>query len=124
MIQYYSTKDSSKAKLGFKEALLTGLAPDGGLYVPDSFPKFDFDTLSASSLAEIGSQVLYPYMQENLEQAELDAILQDALNFPAPLHKLDPSLYVLELFHGPTLSFKDFAARTMARRNHTGRNLW
>ena len=116
MIQYYSTRDSHKTPVSFEEALLKGLAPDGGLYIPNEIPKLDpLNWLTASSLAEVGKRVLASWLKDEIPLKELDLIVEDALNFPCPLVKLADDLWMLELFHGPTLSFKDFGARTMAR---------
>jgi len=113
--RYYSTRDPEGRFVSFQEALLTGLAPDGGLYVPDAIPKVDPAWREASSLAELGVQVLSPWLGAELEREALWAILQDALNFPVPVVPLGEGVFVLELFRGPTLSFKDVGARTMAR---------
>lgn len=116
MVRYYSTRDPHKNPVTFEEALLKGLSPDGGLYIPDRIPHIAPETwLDAHSIAEVGVAVLGAWLQEAIPASELEAIVRDALNFPCPLVKLSDDLYVLELFHGPTLSFKDFGARTMAR---------
>lgn len=116
MTRYYSTRDPHQTKLSFADALLKGLAPDGGLYVPGSIPQLDSSLwLQANSIAEIGLKVLNAWLKEEIPSADLGSIVRDALNFPAPLVKLSDDLFVLELIHGPTLSFKDFGARTMAR---------
>lgn len=116
MIQYYSSRDSSRYLVSFEDALLKGLAPDGGLYLPDSIPKIDPQSWKTShSLADLGKKVLHAWLKDEIPQAALNSIVEDALNFPCPLVKLSDDLWVLELFHGPTLSFKDFGARTMAR---------
>jgi threonine synthase len=116
MISYYSTRDKNKTLVSFEDALLKGLAPDGGLYVPDSIPTIDpKNWLNATSLAEVGVNVLGQWLESELPKEDLAAIVRDALNFPCPIVKLSDDLFMLELFHGPTLSFKDFGARTMAR---------
>ncbi|PZA08732.1 MULTISPECIES: threonine synthase [unclassified Meiothermus] len=116
MVRYFSTRDPHKTPLSFAEALLKGLAPDGGLYLPDRIPTLSPSTwLEASSLAEVGVKVLGAWLEEEIPAADLEPIVRDALNFPCPLVPLSDGVYVLELFHGPTLSFKDFGARTMAR---------
>ncbi len=116
MVRYYSTRDPQKKLVRFEEALLKGLAPDGGLYVPDSIPRLNPAAwLEADSIAELGVRVLGEWLQDDIPPENLKHILYDALNFPCPLVKLSDDLFVLELFHGPTLSFKDFGARTMAR---------
>lgn len=116
MIHYYSTRDPSKKPVRFEEALLKGLAPDGGLYVPDRIPGIAPENwLKANSIAEVGVNVLGHWLEAEIPQADLQPIVHDALNFPCPVVRLTDDLYVLELIHGPTLSFKDFGARTMAR---------
>jgi threonine synthase len=116
MISYYSTKDKNKTLVSFEDALLKGLAADGGLYVPDSIPHIDSrNWLTQSSLADVGVNVLGQWLNAEIPQQDLEKIVREALNFPCPVVKLSDDLFVLELFHGPTLSFKDFGARTMAR---------
>lgn len=116
MVRYHSTRDPHKNLVSFEEALLKGLAPDGGLYIPDRIPHIAPEAwLGARSIAEVGVAVLGEWLEGDIPAPDLEAILHDALNFPCPLVKLSDDLYVLELFHGPTLSFKDFGARTMAR---------
>ncbi|MCS7068624.1 MAG: threonine synthase [Meiothermus sp.] len=116
MIRYYSTRDPHKNPVRFEEALLKGLAPDGGLYVPDQIPRLEPALWQqARSIADVGVAVLGAWLKDEMPLADLEPILREALNFPCPLVKLSDDLYVLELFHGPTLSFKDFGARTMAR---------
>lgn len=112
---YSSTRDPQKRPVSFREAVLSGLAPDGGLYVPERIPRLGAEWRDAESLAETAQHALTPYVGGELSAAELKAVTEDALDFPVPLVKLDDTLAVLELFHGPTLSFKDVGARTMAR---------
>ena len=114
--RYYSTRDEQQARVSFADALLKGLAPDGGLFVPDTLPDVPAASWKhSSSLAELGVSALTPWLQDDIDTDALNAIIHDALNFPAPVVKLSDDLFILELFHGPTLSFKDFGARTMAR---------
>jgi threonine synthase len=116
MISYYSTRDKSKTLVSFEDALLKGLAADGGLYVPDAIPRIDATNwLEQKSLADVGVSVLGQWLNAEIPQEDLETIVRDALNFPCPVVKLHDDLFVLELFRGPTLSFKDFGARTMAR---------
>jgi len=101
-----------------RRALLDGLAPDGGLYVPDVLPTWtaeEIDALSSLDLAELGARVLCPFVGDEIEPCRLDDIVADALDFPIPLVEIEPGICVLELFHGPTLAFKDVGARVMAR---------
>lgn len=116
MIHYHSTRDPHKTPLSFADALLKGLAPDGGLYVPDQIPTLNPSLwLEATSVAEVGVKVLGEWLNQEIPAEDLEKIVRDALNFPCPVVPLSDGVYVLELFHGPTLSFKDFGARTMAR---------
>jgi threonine synthase len=116
MISYYSTRDKNKTLVSFEDALLKGLASDGGLYIPNTIPTIDAKNwLEPSSLANVGVNVLGQWLNAEIPQDDLETIVRDALNFPCPVVKLSDDLFVLELFHGPTLSFKDFGARTMAR---------
>jgi threonine synthase len=116
MIHYYSTRDKNKSLVSFEEALLKGLAPDGGLYIPDRIPQIDSKNwLEAETLADIGVSVLGKWLESEIPLSNLEPIIRNALNFPCPVVKLNDDVWVLELFHGPTLSFKDFGARTMAR---------
>jgi threonine synthase len=101
----------------FSQAVLQGLAPDGGLYVPLSWPRFSAaDFAPDKTLPAIASRLLAPFLAEDALSAQLGAIADEALDFPAPLVPLDADgrLAVLELFHGPTAAFKDFGARFLA----------
>ena len=112
-MKFVSTRGQVPAA-SFSQALLAGLAPDGGLYVPEQWP--ERVSLHGSSLADLGQQLIAPYAQGDALAAALPAITADAFNFPAPLRPVGGSgtLSVLELFHGPTAAFKDFGARFLA----------
>jgi len=115
-IRFHSTRDSSTS-VTFSQALLQGLAPDGGLYVPTSWPRIDVDALSReSTLPGIATRLIAPFVSGDPIAAKLAEITADAFNFPAPLVTLDKDagLDILELFHGPTAAFKDFGARFLA----------
>jgi len=102
----------------FEHALLQGLAPDGGLFIPTQIPKIDSRVLAeGKSLPELAALVLDAWLSEEIAFDKLFEIASSALDFPIPLIEMsgENNLKVLELFHGPTLSFKDVAARTMAR---------
>ncbi len=114
-MHYFSTRDFQKHPVSLQEAVLTGLAPDGGLYVPEHIPRLTDDWKAAKSLSELAQHVLTPWLGDELSRDKLAAITEDALDFSIPLVGLADGLGVLELFHGPTLSFKDVGARTMAR---------
>jgi threonine synthase len=99
-------------------ALFDGLAPDGSLYMPEAIDRWtpeEIAALASRSLVEIGIRVLQPYTAEEISEATLASIVGDALNFPIPLVEVEPGVQALELFHGPTLAFKDIGARVMAR---------
>jgi len=104
--------------VGFCEALLQGIAPDGGLYVPESFPKVELtDFADASTPAQVGAIMLAPFAHGSELEDSLPVICQEAFSFPIPLKKIPSDsgpLYVLELFHGPTAAFKDVGARFLA----------
>ena len=114
-MQYFSTKKKCAA-VSFKEALFKGLAPDGGLYLPESIPEFDLEFFkSGLSYPELACEMIDPYVSGDISTADLEQITKSAFTFDIPLIFLNDKLGVLELFHGPTLAFKDFAARFMAR---------
>src|SRR5690606_28369947 len=100
--------------VSFSQALLTGLAPDGGLYVPQQWP--DLSQLRPASLPELGQTLIGAVAGDDALAAQLPQITADAFNFPAPLKPLGSAGYlsVLELCHGPTAAFKDFGARFLA----------
>ena len=116
-MQYYSTNKKAK-KVSFKEAVVKGLADDKGLYFPEEIPQLPqsfFDEIEQYKVHEIAYRFLKPYAGDDLSDNELIDLLQDALNFDIPLVKVKDNIYSLELFHGPTLAFKDVGARVMAR---------
>ncbi len=115
-MRFASTRNS-EATVGFGTALLQGLAPDGGLYVPGHWPRIEPESLSGfTDLAELAAQLLAPFVAGDEFAASLPAVAREAFNFPAPVVALpgEASLGVLELFHGPTAAFKDFGARFLA----------
>lgn len=113
-MNYVSTRGQVPA-IGLGPALAAGLAPDGGLYVPQTLPAFvprDFD--GCETLSAITRRLLEPFFDGDPLAAELAAICDEALDIPVPLRPLDEVTSLLELFHGPTAAFKDFAARFLA----------
>src|SRR5688500_4369058 len=95
-------------------ALVAGLAPDGGLYVPERIPTLA-STAPAASLAETAERVLAPYVADSVLDSRLPSLCAEAFAFDAPLRALaGKGDFVLELFHGPTAAFKDYAARFLA----------
>jgi threonine synthase len=113
-MKFVSTRGHT-APVSFTTALFTGLAPDGGLYVPDALERLAFADLSGASLVEIGATIAAPFVGDAIPAVALDRLLRSALDFPVPLAALDDRTRVLELFHGPTFAFKDIGARVMAR---------
>jgi threonine synthase len=102
----------------FSAAVIEGLAPDRGLYFPDSIPQLDEASWLEDPHGEcwsIASKIIHSFSSEELEMSELKELMKDVLNFPIELIELEGGLYVLELFHGPTAAFKDVGARTMSR---------
>ena len=102
----------------FSAAVIEGLAPDRGLYFPDSIPQLDEASWLEDPHGEcwsIASKIIHSFSSEELEMSELQELMKDVLNFPIELIELEGGLYVLELFHGPTAAFKDVGARTMSR---------
>ncbi|MDR8392163.1 threonine synthase [Aliifodinibius sp. S!AR15-10] len=115
-MKFISTKGDSKP-VSFSEAVLKGLAPDGGLYVPDKWPRLDdefINNIHQKSLQEIGFEVSRLFVDE-LDDNSLREVIDGAMNFDAPLVSIEDRTHILELFHGPTLAFKDFGARFMSR---------
>jgi len=114
---FHSTRNSEH-RVGLSAAIAQGIAPDGGLYVPDSLPTLapkDFEGLS--ELADIAVKLIKPFATGDAIESSLQDICRDAFNFPAPLVELNGTpgpASVLELFHGPTSAFKDFGARFLA----------
>ncbi len=104
--------------MSFREAILNGLAPDGGLYMPDSIPQIGRDELlefGRKEYFEIASAVMGHFLADEIDSKKLQDICRDAYNFNIPVEKVYDSNYILRLDQGPTASFKDFAARAMAR---------
>ncbi len=114
---FYSTGGKT-APTTFRHAVLGGLAPDGGLWMPTALPRLPgpfFERLPGLSLQEIGFEVASQFVEGGIPAGDLRDIIEDAIDFSAPLVPLSENMFVLELFHGPTLSFKDFGARFLAR---------
>ena len=116
-MQFYSTNDPNH-KADLATAIFRGLPADNGLYMPerlDPLPDSFFKELPYMSFAELGFQVTKHLLGDDVPEDDLKALVYDAINFPAPVIKLDGQRHVLELFHGPSLAFKDFGARFMSR---------
>ena len=116
-MKYYST-NSNTPEVSLKEAVVKGLAADNGLFMPERIEKFDssfFDTIEQLTFQEIALEVAKKFFGEDIEANKLKEIVYDTLQFDCPVVKVSDSIYSLELFHGPTLAFKDVGARFMAR---------
>ncbi|MGQ1787218.1 MULTISPECIES: threonine synthase [unclassified Saccharicrinis] len=116
-MRFYST-NSPGVKVSLKEAVLRGLAADKGLFMPEVIPQLEasfFDNIQNKTLQEIGFEVLKPFFCPDIPEEKFKTIVIDALNFDIPVVAVDEDIYSLELFHGPTLAFKDVGARFMAR---------
>ncbi len=117
-MKYRDTRDASR-QVSFRTAVLQGMDPEtGGLYIPVEIPALPASFLfrnPAPSFRDIAFEAAKPFVAGEIPDAELMAIIADAYPFTAPIAPIDPTTYVLELFHGPTCAFKDFGARFMAR---------
>jgi threonine synthase len=115
-MNYYSTNNIHH-RVSLKEAVLQGLAPDNGLYMPEQIPalsKTFFEYLSHLSFQEIGFAVAKNLIGDDLPEEELKRIVDHNIQFDAPLVEIEKNIFSLELFHGPTLAFKDFGARFLS----------
>ncbi len=115
-MNYYSTHNPVH-RVPFSEAVVNGLAPDGGLYMPEvipSLPENFIASLSSISNEQIAFTIARPFIDENFPDRLLRSIIKDTINFEFPLVQLDDQTCSLELYHGPTLAFKDVGARFMA----------
>jgi threonine synthase len=117
-LRYRSTRGDAPP-LDFADVLLTGLAPDGGLYVPDDYPKLP-DLDDDAGYAEVAAAVMWPYVEGTIERATFEGIVRDAyatFDHPevCPVVRLDDRRWLLELFHGPTIAFKDVALQLVGR---------
>ncbi|HEY1009182.1 MAG TPA: threonine synthase [Daejeonella sp.] len=116
-MQLYSTNNKD-LRVSFKEAVFNSLPADRGLYMPETIPVLDpgfIRDLHLYSLPEIAFTVAKNILNDDIPDSDLKRIIDDAMNFEAPVVKLDENIQVLELFHGPSLAFKDFGARFMSR---------
>lgn len=121
-MDYISTRGEAP-KLGFEDVLLAGLARDGGLYVPETWPKLApevIQSFAGKRFADVAVEVILPFVGDALTREELKAMADEAyatFGHPAvtPLVEIGPNRFILELFHGPTLAFKDVAMQLLAR---------
>ena len=120
-IKYSSTR-GGEASLSYEDVLLSGLARDGGLFMPEEWPEFSYSDLHEMkqlNYAELSAKIIKPFVEPFLSENELLNISKDTYSVfnkdVAPLYQLNKNLHVLELFHGPTLAFKDYAMQFLAR---------
>src|SRR5438128_1872569 len=116
-MNYYSLHKKSPVA-DFKTATINGQAPDMGLYFPEYIPQVDkdlVDNIEKYSNEEIALRVISPYVGNSIPPAELERIAAETVNFSIPLVPVTENIAALELFHGPTLAFKDIGARFMSR---------
>ncbi len=116
-MKYYSLNKQSPV-VDFKEATINGQAPDKGLYFPERIPQVDGDlikNIEKISKEEIALRVISPYVGDTIPQQDLQRIVSETVSFDIPLVPVTENIYSLELFHGPTLAFKDIGARFMSR---------
>jgi threonine synthase len=119
-MKWISTRGQSPA-VPFIDALFAGTAPDGGLYMPERLeplPPGTVDSLRGASIADIGTRIGAHLLRDEITPEALRPLVEDALDFPIPLVPITDRVSVLELFHGPTLAFKDVGARVQARLLH------
>ena len=117
-MKYYSTRDNHhEHPFSLKDAAFAGLAPDGGLFVPECIPQVDMEKVEA--LAEESYAAMATYLAQaifdDVPAEDMARLVADAYDFPVKLNSISEGLYNLELFHGPTYAFKDFGARFMGR---------
>ncbi|MES2591891.1 MAG: threonine synthase [Bacteroidota bacterium] len=114
---FYSLNKISPS-VNFREAAISGQAPDKGLYFPESIPVLPpdfFKQLKSKTKEQIAFEVIKPYIGNSIPEDVLHTICTETVNFDFPLKKINSTIYSLELFHGPTLAFKDVGARFMSR---------
>jgi threonine synthase len=116
-MKLYST-NHQVPEVNLKEAVFKGLPDDNGLFMPEKIPTLPasfFENIDKLSFQDIAVEVCKALIGDEVPEAEIRSIINDVLTFDAPVVKVEDNIYVLELFHGPTLAFKDFGARFMAR---------
>jgi threonine synthase len=119
-MKWVSTRGASPP-ISFIDALFAGTAPDGGLYMPerlDPLPPGTLERLAGADLVTIGTTIGAHLLRDEITEPAMNALVRDALGFPIPLVQITDRVWVLELFHGPTLAFKDVGARVQARLLH------
>ena len=114
----YSSLNNNSSKVSFKEAVISGLAPDKGLYFPEKIPKLQnsfIKNIEDLTEYEIAYESILPFIKSDIPKNELKKIIYETLSFKFPLIKISENIHSMELYHGPTLAFKDVGARFMAR---------
>ncbi|MCF6404221.1 threonine synthase [Chitinophaga filiformis] len=115
-MKYFSLQNKQHI-VSFEDAVVQGLAPDKGLYFPERIPAFEkdfIDNIEKQQDLDIAYTAIRPFVGDEIPEATLRQIIADTLSFPFPVQKVAGDIYALELFHGPTLAFKDVGARFMA----------
>ncbi len=115
-MQLFSTNYQSP-NVGVEEAVFRGLPPDNGLYMPTNFPKLPksfWDNIANLSLQDIAFEISNALLGDDIPASDLRKIVESAIDFEAPIVEIEANTYCLELFHGPSMAFKDFGARFMA----------
>ncbi len=113
-MKFYSSRNTNY-KISLHDAIKQGLAADSGLFIPEHFPEIDLTTLiNSNNYVNFATEVLNYFFKNDPLEPALNNICTNAFNFPIPLKKINDTTFLLELFHGPTLSFKDFGARFLA----------
>jgi len=115
-MNYYSTNNTS-VRVSLQQAVVQGLGPDNGLFMPERIPKMSnkfIESLDRNSFIEISLQVAKAILDNDLPGDELERIISNTISFNTPLVSVEENIYSLELFHGPTLAFKDFGAKFLA----------
>lgn len=117
----FTSLNKQSAPVSFEDAIFVGLAPDGGMYVPEKVPQFskqELEKIPHMSLHDIAVLTLHKWLHDELTKEEIEQIVRDAISFPIPIVEVG-EYKVLELFHGPTMSFKDVAAKILAHTMKT-----
>ena len=116
-MNYFSTRDKSKRGFALADAAFMGLAPDGGLFLPERIPQVDMQRVEQLAAVSYADMALYLAQQifDDVDAEALERVVRDAYDFPIEMRALGDGLHTLELFHGPTLAFKDVGGRFMAR---------
>ncbi len=116
-MKFYSTNNTSE-RVTLEEAVTRGLAPDNGLYMPERITPLSVEFIAGireRSFADNAFGIAKHLLGESIPEGELRSIVEHTVSFDAPLHEIEPGIYALELFHGPTMAFKDYGARFMSR---------